>query len=610
MVNHRNSKLYRAGYLNPISVFDGTRTIGHLFHERRSTAASMQTSSPCGAIPCLLRCFRKPELLSAIQELVAIWTGHAQRSSICDTLIVSRPMMKLALLPLAGLTWAQQPAITNISIDSLDTSSFRVFFTVSKPSWVEVFYGTQTGVYPYNTKSINCFDLNCSFSAGKTALSISGLKPGTTYYVLPTARPDPNDDTDTCNTAACGAVEQAVTTRAGPEPAPVIPPKHWIPSLPNTSAYTVVPMQVGSTGECQAASVVASPDGWSVKAGDYVQKVLNEVGYGAVLEFPQGAACRVPPTGSPLALTGYVLPAKPPDRLACGGPCALSDPRHRWIVLRTKRVASGDFPPFGSRITPSWAPRLAKLYSSNINHFSQLFDAEAGTAGVHHYWFQNMEWEDDPAYVNPVNYVDPPGFVFFARLGSQYQTSDNQYIVLDRIYAHGPGAPIRHLEGYEIGGNYIAMIGCYTSRVETWRMTAWPSNAGSLSTGNTVLNIPKNNFRFQAATPLLGMTGAAVATLSGAGRSGTVVGNLYSDHLEIQYTSGSGTITCQNCRAAAVSTPETPPTAVHLFSGTIAGGRFTGIDWSTAEWQTSRYAMAFGIMFSDLKAAGRPLLFR
>lgn len=497
----------------------------------------------------------------------------------------------------------QSPVISNISIDSLDTSSFRVFFTVSKPSWVEVFYGTQPGVYPYNTKSTNCFDLNCVFSAGKTALAISGLKPGTTYYVLPTARPNPDDDSNICQTSDCGAVEQVVTTVDGPEPGPVVPPRAWSPTAPDTSSYTVVPMGPDSSLECQATSTVSSPDGWSVNAGDPMQTVLNKVGYGTVLEFPQGTMCRVPVTRSS---TGYLLPTKPPDSRGCGGPCSISDPGHRWIVLRTQQINSGDFPPFGSRITPSWAPRLAKFYSSTPNKSSELFDAEEGIAGVHHYWFQNLEFEDDPAYTNPPNYVDPPAFVYFARLGSTYQTTNNQFLVLDRIYAHGPGAPIRHVEGYELGGNFIAMVGCYTSHVETWRPTTWPSKAGSLSAGNSILTIPQNNYADQLGTPILGMADSATAVLSAGTGSGVVIGNLYQDRLEIQYTQGAGSIACQGCTATAVATPATPPTAMRFFSGTISNGQFSGITWNTGEWQTSGYAMAIGIALSDLRAPGGP----
>jgi hypothetical protein len=153
------------------------------------------------------------------------------------------------------------------------------------------------------------------------------------------------------------------------------------------------------------------------------------------------------------------------------------------------------------------------------------------------------------------------------------------------------------------------MVGCYTSHIESWRLTAWPSNNGSLNSANTALTIPQNNFRYQQSSPLLGMNGSAVATLSNSTGSGTVIGNLYRDHLEIQYTSGSGAITCQNCTVLATATPSTPPTAWPLFLGNIGGGQFTQLNWNTQEWQTSRYLMAFGVSFSDLKAAGGPYYF-
>lgn len=172
-----------------------------------------------------------------------------------------------------------------------------------------------------------------------------------------------------------------------------------------------------------------------------------------------------------------------------------------------------------------------------------------------------------------------------------------------------PEHPIRHLNGYEMGGNYQAMIGCYTAHVESWRMTEWPANAGTLGNGNTVLNIPQNVFRFSATSPTLGMSGPATAALSSVQGPGSVIGNLYKDHLEVQYTPAIGTIACTGCSAVATPNPSTPPTAIQLFSGTVASNQFNGINWNTAEWQTSQYAMALGVTFSDLKAAGGPYLF-
>lgn len=340
--------------------------------------------------------------------------------------------------------WAQKPAISAISIDSLDTTSFRVFYTVNAPAWSEVLYGTSSGVYPYNTKSINCYGSTtpCQTNGGPSSLLVTGLAPATTYYVRVTARPDPNDDVNICNTDDCGSLEQVVTTLSGNQPATPIAPAAWYPALPDTSSYTVIPLQVGVSGECQAASQVTSPDGWSVRGGDTVWTILNEIGFGAVLELPQGAACLVPPTmpgGNPGS--GYTLPSKPLDsNPGCGGPCSMTNPNHRWIVFRTHQVNSGDFPPFGGRIDPSYAPRLGKFYSAQPNGFSQLFHAENGTAAVHHIWWENVEFEDNPSYTNPTDYVDPTGFQFFAQVGSQYQNANNQFLVFDRVYAHGPGA--------------------------------------------------------------------------------------------------------------------------------------------------------------------------
>jgi len=466
-------------------------------------------------------------------------------------------------------------------------------------------YGTSSGTYPYNTKSINCYAREdvCQGS-GVTALVITALKPGTTYYIRPTARPNPNDDAGICNTPACGSIEQVVTTLAGDSPAPPLPPARWTPSPPDTSSYTVVPLQVGPTGECRSASTVVSPDGWSVNAGTYLGAALNNVGYGAVFEIPQGVSCKVPVNAMGDPTKGYVLPARALDPTACQGPCSMTDTRHRWIVFRTKQLNTADFPPFGVRINPSYAPKLGKFYSSQPNLASQIFDAENGTGSVHHFWFQNIELEDDPAYTNPPGAVDPAAFHYFARLGSTYQNANNQFLVLDRVYTHGPGAPIRHVEGFEIGGNYIAMVGCYTSQIETWHMTLWPSSAGTVSAGNTVLNVPQNNFRFARNTATLGMTAAATATLSGITGAGTMVGNLYPDHLEIQYTSGIGTVSCAGCTAIPVASPSTPPTALQLFTGSITpAGQFAGVNWNNVDYLFSRYSMAFGVMTSDLAGA-------
>lgn len=510
-----------------------------------------------------------------------------------------------ALALACGVAKAQQPSVSGITIDGLDTTSFRVVYTVGgvAGSWAEVYYGTQSGVYPYNTKSINCFGrADACQQTGAAALTITGLKPGTTYYVRATARPHANDDINVCNADACGSVEQVVTTLTGPQPGVPVSPAGWVPVAPDTSGYAVIPLEVGPSGECRAAAAV-SKDSWTVTAGTNLGQALQQVSYGTVFELPQGIACKVPEGGG----KGYSLPGKPLDT-ACGGACTMEDPRHRWIVFRTKEVTPADFPPYGSRISPEHAPLLGKFYSSQPNASAQLFDAENGTSSVHHFWFQNVEFEDDPAYSNPRDQVDPDAFTFFARFGSSYQLQNNQFIVLDRVYAHGPGAPIRHYNAFEIGGNHMAMVGTYTSQIETWRPTEWPSKEGTIDNTGATITIPKNNYRLNRSSPLLGMSGNATALLGGPVlNSGEVVGNLYKDHLELQYTAGAGVFTCTGCTAVATSSPATPRTAFRLFRAVIgADGKISNISWNVQEWMTSKYLMAFGVTNSDLQAPGGP----
>lgn len=576
-------------------------------------------------------------------------------------------LKRLILLLVSVVGFAQVPTVSNITVTDLNTTSFRVFFNVSgvAGAWAEGLYGTTSGVYPYSTKSANTYGrTDAPATTGLTAMTVSGLTPGTTYYFLPTARPNPDNDTNICKVSGCGAVEQVITTLTGPQPNLPTQPTSWVPPLPDTSTgYTLIPLQVGGTGECQAASTVSysgTNGSWTVTAGTYIPAILSTITYGTVLEIPQGVSCLVPPQVSG---TGYGLPAKAADN-NCGGACALTDPRHRWIIFRTQQINSGDFPPFGSRTGPDYAPVLAKFYSAQPNAASQLFDAEQGTGTIHHYWWQNVEFEDGPAYVNPANYVDPVAFNFFVRAGSTFQTANNEFLVFDRVYAHSFPAPIRHLQAYELGGNYIAMVGCWTSQIATWRMTLWPTNpppttivaglpsaasvpnalytitdgtttsdctsggggsssktvlcsstgsawvvASSRSSGGgAVISVPQNNFRYAVSSSTLGMSGSNLVNFSGLSGSGTILGNLSASGLDVQYTTGVGTLTCVGCTGSPASSPATPPTALLLFSASVSGGAITGVNWNVFE-ATSIYPLAFGIQTSDLKAAGGPYYF-
>jgi hypothetical protein len=502
---------------------------------------------------------------------------------------------------------AQVPTITKITFDpgATDNTSFRVFVNTAQTAWVQVRYGTSVDNYPYNTKTIQ------STPTAPVSLTVGGLTPGTTYYVTATARPDPSDDNNICTVPACGATEVTVTTTGSTQAELPIPPVTWNVVHPDTSGYTTVPIAIvnQTTGECGAKRAVTSRDGWRVSAGDTIAAIMSEVGYGTVLEFDQGVACIVP-YQSPGYFVGYSLASKAIDPQAAGN---IDSPNHRYIVFRTQTIASADFPPFGVRVTPAWSTKMAKLYIQFPprgvgNPSGQVFEGETGTR-VHHYWFENLEMAPNPLYSNPPDSVDPSAFQYFFRIGSQYQSANNEYMVLDRLYLHGWPPPIRQYAAIELGGNYQAMLGCYLSQIQTWRMAAWPQNAGTLDTTSGILSIPTEQYRFRISSPALGMSAPAIATLeANSGYTGNVVGNLYKDHLELQFSSGSASISCSACVATQTATPATPYNAYTLFTGQIVGGQFTNLSWNIYEYSTSQYLMALGVQWTDTQSQSGPYL--
>src|SRR6185503_6613204 len=97
-----------------------------------------------------------------------------------------------------------------------------------------------------------------------------------------------------------------------------------------------------------------------------LQAAIDQAAPGSIIELKAGATF----TGN------FTLPVKPSSRGTGGG----SD----WIVIRSA-AADSDLPGAGTRISPSLAPMLPKLVSSNG-------DPVIRTAGAaHHYRFIGVE---------------------------------------------------------------------------------------------------------------------------------------------------------------------------------------------------------------------------
>lgn len=508
-------------------------------------------------------------------------------------------MRFFALFPLTVvLCFAAPPTISNIQYDSLTHASVRWVFTVNPASYVQIKYGTTSWSYPYSSNSYG----------GQTvgAISIGGLQPNTTYYFRMTARPNKDDDTDICQEDSCGSVEQSITTPPEPAQHPELPigPTIYNPQHPDTSGYTVVPMQVGATGECAAAADVAAQLGWNkaVRANDTIPTILKAIGYGTVVEFPQGAVCKVFPTDSTWN-TGYVLPVLPIDPNAGGN---MDSPAHRWIVFRTAASNSADFPPFGARTGPKWGAKMAKLVaqvpatspSGASTNTGQIFDSY--NISPHHFWFENLELtHTTDTSVTPADAVDPKPFSMLIRI--QPLNALPQYIVFDRLYAHGGGFPHRTVYGLSLGGRNEAMLGCYLT-FDFWRMAAWPSADPTLADSNTRINIPQSTFQRNINDAPIGMSNSATAVLSAPTTyTGTVVGFLGPDGLTIQYKAGDQvSISCAGCTASAVDVPAAPANRYRYFTANISNGQFTGLTVNSKQWTTTAWGdwkpMAFTLL--------------
>ena len=407
------------------------------------------------------------------------------------------------------------PAITisNISVNAVDHASVNISYSTSVPGFCQLQFGLASGTYTYSGESAATYLNTC-------ALSIGGLAPLTTYYVMPTARLDANDAVGLCQIGGnCGSAEQIFTTPALPatHPAPPNPPTVWTPAEPVTTSYTVVPMQAGSDGACVAASSVAKQTNWSsaVTKGDSLQKIVNEIWFDTVIEFPEGSSCGVPAANDGFH-TGVTLPQYSPN----GG-------ANDWVVIRTHANSPSDLPPFGVRTGPQFASKLATLVAQTPgmplapgngtqNFNGQLFDCYQN--GCNHFWIENVAMTHAfNTTLYPPGGADPPAFVDYVRFVPQCVYSPNigcsinspattpSYMVLDRVYAFGQPWPSREMGCFVPGGNHWALINNYCT-TNFWVQSSYFPEGNPVGVGASIM-LPHSTFQFNAFdnTPI-GMT--------------------------------------------------------------------------------------------------------
>lgn len=403
-------------------------------------------------------------------------------------------------------------AISNIVISAVDHASVNVSWSVNTTGYCQLQYGTSSGVYQYSSGSQGS-DVVASHSC---TMSLGGLNPSTTYYVMPTARPNANSSAGICYVGgSCGSTEQSFTTLPlpNPHPAPPNPPTVWTPTFPDTSGYTIVTMQADPvTGNCEAAANVAKQTKWTsaVTAGDSFQQVINEIWFDTIIEFPETLSCNIPASGS--FHTGVTLPAYSPS----GGP-------NDWVIIRTHANAAADFPPPGVRTGPQFAAKLATLVAQTPgmpltpgngqqNFNGQIFDCYMN--GCNHFWVVNIAMTHAfNSTLYPPGVTDPPAFVHYVRVQSPVGNTSVDtcpsattpcYTVLDRVYAYGQPWPSREMGCFEPGGNYWAVMNTYCT-TNFWVPGVWPAvSPVNSSLNNAVIDIPNAFYQLNAHdnTPL------------------------------------------------------------------------------------------------------------
>jgi len=347
-----------------------------------------------------------------------------------------------------------------------DTNTVGLQYTTTATSgFCQVYYGLASGTYLWESQAMP--GTGGQSPAGLCIVPIGGLKDGTTYYFLPTSRPDPDDDTNVCKVSGCGAVEQVATTPASTvshAPAPPASVASWLLSPPVTSSgYAVVPLIVGTGtgGECVAQSSVNPPEGYTVgvswngvltaaiAATDTLTTILNpangKIWYGTRFQVPSGTTCIVPssrPGGDDPV--GYVLPNLPAD--PCAGALTpsctagtIDSPVHRHIIFETT-PSSANLLPFGVRMDPSlvtlggFESQSTSIYNTSADGI--IFTLKGGlnaSIPAHHYDFTSLEWSVDATQNKPYGY-----FIQASDAEGGDYPPYPEYITIRGNYFHGP----------------------------------------------------------------------------------------------------------------------------------------------------------------------------
>ncbi len=401
------------------------------------------------------------------------------------------------------------------------------------------------------------------------------MKPATTFFLRVVARPFANNNTDICETDACGSTELSFTTLPEPaeHPAPPAQPLSFNANQPDTSGYVTLTVSQLPEGKCN------------------LQQLIDGASYGTIIELPQGMVCFTDNTPAN-DRRGFGLRGKPLDPNAGGD---INSPNHRWIIIRTAN-SPVDLTPSGVRVTPQTAGPFAKLVAQKAaGTGGEVFFSDHYTTVPHHYRIEALEiTHTGSTELFPPDGVDPAPMNSLITLWAHLTppTTIPNYFIFDRLYIHGLGFPARLRNGMWLNGKYVALTNSYIDKVDYWRPYQWPDAPPVLSADRLTLTAPSKSYRRNQNDSPWTMGGVATAQLQAdPSYTGSFVGYVGPDGLTIEYTdSALATITCTNCNAVKKTPPAVPYNRYYWFAGTFTGGLFTITVTRYAPWETSLYA--------------------
>jgi hypothetical protein len=476
-------------------------------------------------------------------------------------------MKALALLLIVAVAAIAQPTVGTPSVVSgtLTQNSVQLLFTAAPDSYCWARYGLSTGSY---TRSATGF----ASVVGSCYVTLANLTAGTQYFVQAVGYPIFNST----SSQGFSAEINFTTPAATPITIPTQPAAFVLPTYPDTSGYTTVPLTPIGSGYDNCG----------------LQNAINNAAFGTIIEIPQGSVCNTTDLGFGINAGPYLKPK------AVQAGKTMNDPTHQWIIIRTARTPLS-LPPDGARTSPAYSGILGQIRAVDRTSGGRgaSLNAETGlTDDVHHYWIDNIEF----TFPNGIaaDSQDPAPYGAAAinltnNFAAQATAGNIRWVVVDRVLMVPPAAPFRlsYAANVILEGANVELRGSYFGPLGYWKAFADTIPAAT-RVGNTITQLATGSWQRKTTESAWAPEGTVTAALTASGGySGAYVMYLNGSGVFVDYTTPTGGETaswaCTNCTATAVASPAVPDSSHYLAAGAIASGIITTMTaWNPCSWST------------------------